>query len=101
MVYKYGFILARDFYPNSGTGHEKNAQEIIRKKNWGKAYDNYYARTHGSYQDFLVMEKGAIQLGSSGHCYIIYSIFKVSEHDIDNVVMEYNLIGYKRIRYSR
>lgn len=100
-MYKYGFILIGKFYPNSGTGHEKNAQEIIRKKGWKREFDNYYERTHRSYQDFLVMEKGAIQLGSSGQCYIIYSVFKVSEHDIDNVVMEYNLIGYKRIRYSQ
>lgn len=101
LAYKYGIILGKNFYPNSGTGHEKNAREIIIKKGWELEYDKYYKKTHRSHQDFLIMEKGAVQLGSSGQRFIIYSVFKVSEHDINKILIKYDLVGYKKIPYSR
>lgn len=101
MIYKNGIIVGKQFYPNTGSGHEKNAREIIKRLGWTAEYKKYYQNTHRTYQDFLIMEKGAIQLGSSGQRCIIYSVFKVSSEKIDPIIKEYNLNGYQRIPYSR
>lgn len=53
---KYGFILQGKFYPNEGYGHEANARAIVQKKGWNC--------TSLTYQDYLVLEKRAIQIGS-------------------------------------
>ena len=86
---KRGFILNGEFYFNSGNGHEGNAIEIINKCGWANEW-----RT-GTAQDFLVLEKRAIQIGS-GDRYdrIVASRKFYSESTIDRVSKKYNIEDY-------
>lgn len=54
-----GFFIDGKFYDNKGLGHTANARAIIEMKGWTK-------KAKGKdEQDFLVFEKGAVQIGSS------------------------------------
>ncbi len=55
---KHGFIINQKFYHNKGLGHEHNARQLIKHFGWEEQWNN------GDAQDFLVLRKGAIQVGS-------------------------------------
>lgn len=57
---KVGFILNGYWYPNIGSGHERNAREIISNHDW----QIEWMKSNMTAQDFIVLKKGAIQLGS-------------------------------------
>ena len=57
---KRGFILQGKWYPNVACGHEVNARKIVEANNWKQEWYN----SGEDYQDFLVLRKGAVQLGS-------------------------------------
>lgn len=86
---KRGFILFGEFYSNGGYGHEKNAMEIIRRNGWMKEWNG------GSAQDFLVLEKRAIQIGSgTSYNRIIASRRFYSESTLDRVAKKYHIEDY-------
>lgn len=87
---KAGFLIENIFYSNNGTGHEANAREIIRKKGWSKEWNN------GTAQDFLVLEKGAIQIGSGIFTdRIIVSQKLYTQSKVDRIAKMYGLLGCK------
>ena len=87
---RYGFIVEEVFYPNNGNGHEANARDIISKKGWSSQWKKGYA------QDFLVLKKKAIQIGS-GQFYktIVASREFYTEKSLDEKVKKYNFYGYE------
>lgn len=94
---KLGFIILGNFVPIAGCGHDSMAMEIIRNNGWLSEFHKY---THSDPKDFLILKKGAIQIGSSGiSTQIIYSSLKHSRKDIEKVQEKYGLWGYKLIAY--
>ena len=68
---KRGFFWNKKWYPNGGNnatnGHEYNAMEIIREHEKLYPNEDWDWRSDCSAQDFLVLKKKAIQIGSSGN----------------------------------
>lgn len=86
---KTGFVVRGRFYNNNGRGHETTAREIIDLLGWDSEWTKGYA------QDFLVCEKGAIQLGSGFNSkQIIVGRDFFNESKVDKVKDLYNLHGY-------
>ena len=86
---KVGFLIEGKFYSNSGRGHEANARDIIHEKGWDSEWNN------GNAQDFLVLHKRAIQIGSGiFHEKIIASREFYNESKIEKVAKMYNIIDY-------
>lgn len=93
---KVGFIIGGRFYPNNGRGHESNARDIIRSLGWDKQWRS------GEAQDFLVCEKGAIQIGSGADWNkIVVGRQFFNESKVERIEKMYNLHGYRHdiIRY--
>ncbi len=89
---KVGFLLGGYFYSNSGRGHESNARGIIREMGWLEDW----LGSHHDAQDYLVLERGAIQLGSGIFSKrIIASKNFYNERTLDKIAEEYGLEGYK------
>ena len=87
---KVGFFLNGVFYDNNGRGHEKNAMTIIAQNGWTREWMT------GSAQDFLVLEKRAIQLGSGiFNDHIIASKEVYTEFHLDKFCALHGLQGYK------
>ena len=87
---KYERLVEGKFYPNSGSGHESNARCIITEKGWSNQWRK------GDAQDFLVLKKKAIQIGSGNHHKIIIASSRYySETSLDEEVEKYNFYGYK------
>ena len=89
---KAGFVVGRKFYSNNGLGHEKNAMELISKFKWN---------WNGSMpaQDYVVIEKGAIQIGS-GTNYDIVIVGKkfFTQPEAEGIKKQYQLYNYKCYR---
>ena len=90
--YKTGFVINKEFYPNNGLGHEKNAMNLINEFGWD---------WNGtiSAQDFIVCKKGAIQVGS-GINYDVVVVGKefFTQPQVQNILKQYKLYGYKCYR---
>lgn len=90
---KLGFVIGNHWYPNEGDGHEKNARKIIFSNSWQQEW--YLGNS--SAQDFIVLEKGAIQLGSGvNNRIIVASSRHHTKFKIDNFLREY----FKCYRYE-
>lgn len=89
---KAGFVINKKFYSNNGLGHEKNAMELIQKFGWDW-------RGSISAQDFVVCEKGAIQIGSGTNCDVMLvgkNFF--TQPQAESIMKQYQLYGYKCYR---
>lgn len=86
---KTGFLMGGKFYSNSGKGHESNARDIIHENGW----DNEWVT--GDAQDFLVLKKRAIQIGSGIYSKKIIAARKFyNESTIERVIKKYKLSDY-------
>ncbi|MBR2241450.1 MAG: hypothetical protein IJ890_08795 [Clostridia bacterium] len=88
---KFGFIVKGKFYSNDkGCGHEANARDIIDKFKWTKEWNG------GEAQEFIVMEKGAIQIGSGTHypTTIVVSRKFYNESKMEKIKKKYHLEDY-------
>jgi len=78
------------FYSNKGNGHEANVRDIISEKGWSSQWEKGYA------QDFLVLKKKAIQIGSGGSPKTIVASQKFyTEKSLDEKVKKHNFYGYE------
>lgn len=94
---KLGFIINDTFFPITGRGHDHTAMEIINSQGWLSEFHKY---KRSDPKDFLIFQKGAIQLGSSGISnQIIYYSLKHSRSDIEKIQQKYDLHMYKVIVY--
>lgn len=85
---KVGFILHKFWYPNMGCGHEKNARTIILNHNW----QTEWLSTNATAQDFIVLYKGAIQVGSGVLNRIIIADSKFyTQKDLEMIMSRYQL----------
>lgn len=93
---KRGFLISGVYHDNNGLGHESNALKIIQKNGWLDAWrENGY-----NAQDFIVLVKGAIQVGS-GHrneIIIVSSRFYTSS-EIEGIKKKYSIHEYTVIMY--
>ncbi|MBR3003315.1 MAG: hypothetical protein IKF38_07190 [Clostridia bacterium] len=89
---KRGFIINGEWYPNTGLGgHDGNAFSLIENKGWKKEW----LATGDNPHDFLVIHKGAIQLGSGGTAKkIVLSSKFHSELKLRALKRMYNLEDY-------
>lgn len=86
---KVGFLIEGKFYSNSGRGHEANARDIIHEKGWDSEWNS------GNAQDFLVLHKRAIQIGSGIFSKkIIASREFYNESKIERVAKMYKISDY-------
>lgn len=98
-----GFFVFEKWFVNSpGSGHEKNAMDIIRR--YRKLYpeENWNWRVlSDSAADFLILEKRAIQLasGSDANCLLYGSKF-FTENQIKDFMERNNLLGYRIFAFS-
>ena len=95
---KVGFILNNYWYPNMGMGHEGNARGIISNHNW----QDEWIKSCMTGQDFIVLNKGAIQLGSSIYSKMIIASSRFyNERDLNIIMARYKLekISYKTVLY--
>lgn len=100
-----GFIINWEFHQNSSiyVNHEENATKIIEKNGWQSEYKQFKDTAKDdstqTAKDFLILEKGAIQVGLSGGAYIVYSAKKIPETEIDMITSVFGLKTFKKILY--
>ena len=93
---KRGFILKGKFYSADARGHESEAIDILNRHGW---YNEWGGK--GSAQDFLVINKGAIQIGSGRDCNKIVVCGK--HHNVskvDRIKKSYRIEDYDVISIS-
>lgn len=85
---KVGFILDGYWYPNIGGGHEKNARGLIFNHNW----ESQWLNNNATAQDFIVLNKGAIQLGSGVYNQLVIASSKFyRKTDLEIIMRQYKL----------
>ncbi len=91
-----GFIWNGKFLQNNGEGHEANARNIIWdcKERYPNEDWNWYS--YKSAEEFLVMKKKAIKIGSGNEPLCAIAAANVyTKEEVEKRLEKYGLYGYK------
>lgn len=82
---EYGFLLYGEskIRSNSGNGHNTNAMRLIQDLGY---HEQFVESRYTDAIDFLIFQKGAIQIGSGGKKMVIYSATKYFPKEIDKIL---------------
>lgn len=90
---KRGFLLfGRNWYPNDMNGYNHTATVIIAQNNWSKEWLASGRDAH----DFLVLRKGAVQLGASIYDKILIAAKEFyTDEDLEAIKLKHRLRKYE------